>query len=340
MTDWMDGHARGDDIAPWTPAGAARQAVAWRYAFAAWLRSEQAALMRYVPEQQHALDWWAATREGARADIADIMPVWLADAYGVDTSEVAAAADDELSLTARRIGHLCAVRSRQIHDAAPMVVDPPSQAALLALVDTDRYRGPDAAALSTLGGSGLLVFPHPILRRVEHAGPTLAAESADQAPLRAVGWVREDTARGPAIRVLDLSDMSGKWGRTGDAAFDRQVRDQLATANQQLPPLMFNGEVAVAAADADGPAQAQRALIVAGSERQDRQATPWSPETVLDDRAGMLASRVLSVFAHAVAAPLVAADETAVPTPGSSRAPGVDPSTTVRVYRRPAGSAP
>lgn len=335
MTGWQQELSRGDETVAWTPPRAARQAVAWRYAFANWLTSDQAALMRYVPEQQQAMSWWKATGGDNRTDISEVMPAWLSTFYGVDTTDVAASADDELSLTARRVGRLCSVRSAQLHRATPVVVAPAAQAALLALADTDRYRGPDAKALSALPDSGLLVFPHPIVRTGAVDGPTLLAESTAPSPLRAIGWFKEDTAQGPAIRVLDLADMSGQWGRTGDAAFDAQVRQQLSGANQQLPPLMFNGEVAVVAVVGDGPAQAQQAIVGAGKERRDRQAEPWSPRVSLGDENGLLPSRVLSVFAHAVAAPLLEGHDTTVPTPGSSHDPQVGGSTEVKVYFPP-----
>lgn len=335
MTAWQQELARGDDMAPWTPIRAARQAVAWRYAFANWLTSDQAALMRYVPEQQQALSWWKATGGTERADISEVMPAWLSTFYGVDTTGVTIGPGDELSLTARRLGHLCTLRSEQIRYAAPTVVAPTAQAAVLAMVDTDRYRGPDSKALSALPDSGLLVFPHPILRTGEVDGPTLLAESTAPSPLRAIGWFKEDTAQGPAIRVLDLADMSGQWGRTGDAAFDAQVRQQLSAANQQLPPLMFNGEVAVVSGEGDGAQQAQRALVDAGKERRDRQASPWSPQSKLEDHGGFLAARVLSVFAHAVSAPLLEACAVSVPTPGSAHDPQIGGSTEVKVYCPP-----
>lgn len=338
MSAWQESLSRGDSMVAWSPGRAARQAVAWRYAFAHWLTSDQAALMRYVPEQQQALGWWAATRGDERADISEVMPAWLSTFYGLDTTDLNVDADDSLSLTARRIGRLCELRSHQIRSAAPAVVDPTSQSALLAMVDTDRYRGPDAKALAALPATGLLVFPHPILRTGKVEGPTLLAEPASPSPLRAICWVREDTAQGPAIRVLDLADMSGQWGRTGDAAFDSQVRQQLAAADQQLPPLMFHGEVAVVAAVADGPQQAQRALVSASKERRGRQASAWSPEAALVDEDGLLASRTLSVFAHAVTAPLLEGSEKTVPTPGSSDHSGADGVTEVKVYCRPRGS--
>ena len=335
MTAWQQELSRGDSQVAWTPGRAARQAVAWRYTFANWLTSDQAALMRYVPEQQQALRWWKATGGAEHADISEVMPAWLSAFYGVDTSGVTVASDDELSLTARRLGHLCTLRSEQLRDAAPAVVAPTAQAALLAMVDTDRYRGPDAKALSALPERGLLVLPHPVLRTGEVEGPTLLAESTVQSPLRAIGWIREDTAQGPAIRVLDLADMSGHWGRTGDAAFDAQVRRQLSVANQQLPPLMFNGEVAVVAGAADGPRQAQRALVDAGKERRDRQSAPWSPQSRLGNDGEVLAARVLSVFAHAVAAPLLETTLLNVPTPGSTHAPHTGATTEVTVYSPP-----
>lgn len=340
MTAWQDSLSRGDSMVAWSPGRAARQAVAWRYAFANWLTSDQAALMRYVPEQQQALSWWAATRGDERADISEVMPAWLSTFYGVDTTDLELSADDSLSLTARCIGRLCALRSQQIRTAVPVVVDPTSQAAILAMVDTDRYRGPDAQALAALPDSGLLVLPHPILRTGKLEGPTLLAEPATPSPLRAICWSSEATAQGPAIRVLDLADMSGQWGRTGDAAFDAQVRQQLSAAHQQLPPLMFHGEVAVVAGAADGAQQAQRALVSAGKERRGRAASPWSPQTVLVDEDGLLASRVLSVFAHAVTAPLLECSEKAVPTPGSARDSGAGTLTAVKVYNRPGESAP
>lgn len=335
MTAWQQELSRGDDMVSWTPARAARQAVAWRYAFANWLTTDQAALMRYVPEQQQALSWWKATGGAERSDISEVMPAWLSTFYGVDTTGVTVAPDDELSLTARRLGHLCTLRSEQIRHAAPAVVAPTAQAAMLAMADTDRYRGPDAKALSALPDSGLLLFPHPILRTGQVDGPTLLAERTAPSPLRAIAWTTEDTAQGTAIRVLDLADLSGQWGRTGDAAFDAQVRQQLSEANQQLPPLMFNGEVAVVADVGDGPKQAQRALVDAGKERRDRQAAPWSPQSTLGDHDGLLAARLLSVFSHAVIAPLLESSVTSVPTPGSAHEPPAGVSTDVTVYIPP-----
>lgn len=338
MTSWQEELSRGDSAVAWSPGRAARQAVAWRHAFANWLTSDQAALMRYVPEQQQALRWWAEVGGAERADISDVMPAWLSACYGVDTADLDVAPGDELSPTARRIGRLCTVRSEQIREADPVVVDPTSQAALLAMVDTDRYRGPDARALAALPATGLLVFPHPIRRTGTVEGPTLVAESGAPSPLRAVGWSREDTAQGPAIRVMDLADMSGQWGRTGDAAFDAQVRQQLSAANQQLPPLMFHGEVAVVSDVSDDARQAQRALVDAGKERRGRQASPWAPHAPLGDHNGLLAARVLSVFSHAVAAPLLSVGEATVPTPGAAHTPRQGGSTEVTVYRSPKGS--
>ncbi|MFL0579448.1 hypothetical protein [Dietzia sp. 179-F 9C3 NHS] len=336
MSRWQAQMARGDETARWSSPRAARQATAWAHAFADWLTTDQAALMRYLPEQQQALQWWKATGGGARADIAEIMPKWLAARHGLALTSLPAPPQDGLSATARHVARLCKTRSDQIRYGATYTLSPPCQAALAALVDTTRYREPDSAALSALPADGMLVLPYPLLRTGTVTGPTLADETATPAPLRAVAWFREHLPDvGDVVRVLDLSDMTGRWGRTGDASFDAQVREHLSLGHQQLPPLMFNGESLHRVGSGHSQTAARKAVMDAGLERRQQERPAWEPGTVLDDHTDLLASRFLTALADALAAPLVARHDQQVPTPGSSLHSNRPSKTTVTVFTEP-----
>ena len=327
---------RGDHTDPWTAARASRQAVAWQHAFADWLETDQAALMRYVPEQQQALRWWLAAGDGRRADISEVIPAWLAARYGLDVAPSAVDDSSGLSTVARMVGHVCARRAGQLRDCHPFALSPPVTSVLVSLVDTDRYRRPDPAGLASLPAAGLLVLPHPVQRTGAVAGPSLRAESSAPSPLRAIGWLRESSSAGQTLQVLDLADMTGQWGRTGDASFDNQVRAQLASAQQQLPPLMFNGETPILDQPAATQDSARAALAAAGAQRHGQNKPTWQPETVVDDSHELLAARLLSVFAAALAAPLVVTEEVLVATPGASQDQERPERTSVTVCREPA----
>lgn len=319
---------------PWTPARAARQTIEWGHAVANWLTTDQAALMRYMPEQMQALQWWKATGGAAGTDIADVMPSWLEARYGIATS-IAVNDGNGLSPTAQRVQQLCVQQSQNIRHARLMTVTPHAQAAIGALVDTDQYRGPDPTALATLPGNGLLVLSHPLPRSGTVTGPSLVGETTARPPLRAIAWWRGEIAGTPVVRVLALDDMSGQWGRTGDAAFDTQVREQLAIANQQLPPLMPDGESLHAHSEPRPQEQSRAALAAAGRERAEQQGIPWSPDSVVDDEEGLLAARVLSVLADALAAPLLGLADELVRTPGAAQNPSAPNRTSVTICQEP-----
>lgn len=316
--NWQTKLNRGSHAETWTKPKAARQAVAWVAETSCWLRGDQAALMRYVPEQDNAVRWHQTTRTGAPIpDIADLMPEWLHAFHNVDASRwnLVTGSTEGLSPTAQLMHHLCAHRADQMRSGATLACSPTVMAALAVLAQTSRYQLGKAVTGDLLPAEiGTLLLPAALTR----SGPAGLPEAPDTQPLRAVTWVREDTDSGRQLRLLDWSDISGDHASTGNARLDSQVREHIGRTGDRLPPLMFNGEwvVGTSASGADA-VNASRAHIMAALRESRTYGIEWTPESVLNDSPRPVAVQLIAALGDALTAGLFTVSKVDVPAHGS-----------------------
>lgn len=334
---WQTDLNRGHRTDKWTASKAARQGAAWVSQTATWLRGEQAALMRYVPEQDNALRWYAATNPGTAApEISDLMPQWLDAFHGLDCSQwpIVTGATDGLSPTAQLMQHLCSRRADQMKAGDIVVCSPMVMKALAVLIQTSRYQfASDLAAHGLPGKTGTLLLPSALTR----GGPTGIPDAPDTQPFRAVTWAVEQAPDRLQVRCLDWADISGDHASTGDPRIDAQVREQLDRAGTQLPPLMFNGEwVTTGASPAADSVDTARTHIVSALRESRTHDIDWEPQSVLSESPSPVAVRIVAALADALEAGLFTAGSVAVPTPGARQEPGLAPTTSVIVLDEPA----
>lgn len=335
--NWQTTLNRGRRSETWTKPKAARQAETWVAETSQWLRGDQAALMRYVPEQDNASRWHEATRAGdPLPDIADLMCDWLQAFHNVDATswDIVTGSAQGLSPTAQLMHHLCAHRADQMRAGTIVTCSPTVMAALAVLAQTSRYQlGKTVAADLLPAEQGTLLLPAALTRN----GPAGLPEAPDTQPLRAVTWVREDSPAGGQVRFLDWSDISGDHASTGNAQLDSQVQEHLARTGDRLPPLMFNGEwVAGSAAAEHDAVTAARSHIVAALRESRTHDITWTPETVLNDSPRPVAVRLLAALGDAVTAGLFTATEVDVQAHGSRQNTNAPNTTQVLVLEEPA----
>lgn len=338
--NWKTTLNRGRRSETWTQPKAARQAAAWVAETSGWLRGDQAALMRYVPEQDNAIRWYETTRAGTPLpDIADLMPDWLQAFHNVDASgwDIVTGSTEGLSPTAQLMHHLCAHRADQMRSGAIVTCSPTVMAALAVLAQTSRYQlGRTVASDLLPSGMGTLLLPAALTRN----GPADLPEAPETQPLRAVTWVREDSSSGGQVRFLDWSDISGDHASTGNARLDGQVQEHLGRTGDRLPPLMFNGEWVTGAAAADEDAvAAARSHIMAALRESRTHDIAWTPATVLHDSPRPVAVRLLAALGDALTAGLFAATEVEVPAHGSRQSADAPNFTSVMVLEEPSPDA-
>lgn len=312
---WKTELHRADATERWTAKKAARQAAGWVDETARWLHSEQAAMMRYLPEQDAALRWWESGHD-TLAPIDEVMPKWLAHFHGIDgavrgddTSETTG-----LSATAHMMHLLCSTRGRQIDHGAIVGCSPTVMAVLATISQSGAYLVDPAIDVAALGSdTGTIVLPQSLHRPGPSDGAgQLPGASATQT-LRAISWIRETVDGVECLRVLDWTDISGSNGDTGDARLDQHVRDHMQRQNIQMPPMLFNGEWRRPCTPAATTEQARRRIAEAAA---DNDSGPWTPGKTLLDDPYPLAVRLLAALGDAAVAGLVTGQSIAVTRTG------------------------
>lgn len=342
---WMTSLHRGTRIDTWTARKAARQAHGWVDETARWMRTDQAALMRYIPEQDRAFSWWNRQPENTanNADIVDIMPQWI-EAFHNVTIDREAVVDDPVAMsrTAQVVQQLCRTRADQMASGATACCSPAVLAVLATLSVADVYRGADDLIVEGLPAQGgTLVFPQPLHVREDRFDAVAAAKAGDMSgqtepqQIRAVTWLNEVGANGnPSVRCMDWFDFSGDNAQTGNDTLDTNVRQALEDQKIQLPPMMFGGEwvTRCQAPDDDAVTAARQRILTASTAVA---GTRWKPGAILSNTTRPLALRLLAVLADAHTAGMVLPEPVAVATPGAKRDRRLPKTTDVTVFQQP-----
>lgn len=266
-----------------------------------WLRTDQAAIMRQLPEQQSAANWW--TGQGhEHADSVVTVPAWIEYCYG--QSVTATKEHPTLSATASAVAELLTVMSRQLQDLPLYIIDDPHvRLAAITLARTSAYRHPPVR-WPAASDAGTVLFTDPIPLR-QYTAPDVAVPGLsatvdrDSAPtLAGLTWSRD---RGQdLVRCQD-------WIHTGiDTLGIANLDEQIATntAGGLVPPMLNNGYWKLPIAGDSSQDQARARLMAAHSEVMSGRAVRWDGlETITDDDA-LFAARLTTVLADALTAEL------------------------------------
>ena len=220
-----------------TPQACVNDAATEVQASAKWMRTDQAALMRQLPEQFSADEWWTSQRD--RAPVDDIMPAWIQHRYQVTVEDP----PPHLSPAAGAVHQMLCARSRVLQHAPLYVVHHLQlRQALVSLALTDTYRA-YVQGWPPLP-EGTVHFTDPIPFRHNTDGddplggylPAASPERTNSPMLRAVTWFTD----GSQVRCVDW--MQPSVDDTGIADVDRNVQDMLRSRDASLPPMINNGE--------------------------------------------------------------------------------------------------
>ncbi|MFC0313570.1 hypothetical protein ACFQNE_03100 [Gordonia phosphorivorans] len=265
---------------------------------ATWLRSDQAAVMRQLPEQQSAYSWWMSTgREQVDSVVA--VPEWIAHFYGetVTTDPVR----HGLSPAATAVAQLLAVRADELA-AAPiyLIEDPTVVAVLVTLTASSYYTEPDGLWPAATP-NGTVLFSAIPLR--QHTAPGSEVVCRDNGPeLRGLTWFSRDRQ----VRVNDWIQVG--LDRSGVSDVDRIVAEHA----DSWPGMVNNGEWSQPITD-HGPATVSRGRLHAATVELAEKGTPLWDLGELQDPDTLLVPRLAAVAADAFAAGLFDLVEHQVP---------------------------
>lgn len=283
-----------------------------------WLRSDQAAIMRQLPEQQSAYSWWMSTgREHVDSVVA--VPEWIAHFYGEHVTP--SPARPGLSPTATAVAQLLGVRADELA-AAPiyLIEDPTVVAALVTLTTSSYYREPDGLWPASTPRGTVLFAPIPLRQRTADSPDVVCRDNEPQ--LRGLTWFSRDRQ----VRVNDWILVVPE--STGVADVDRIVAEHA----DSWPDMVNNGEWAQPITDRC-PATVSRARLHAATVEVAENRTPLPDLSELQDPDTLLVPRLAAVVADAFAAGLFDMVEHRA-TPRARRRRGRAPVRTVTTVHR------
>ncbi|GAB33198.1 hypothetical protein [Gordonia otitidis] len=255
---------------------------------ATWMRTQQAAFMRLLPEQMSATGWWAHQHSGDYADITTSVPAWIRHCYGVDVPETATPADAVHQMLVARSQ---TVKGTPLH----LVADPQLRSVLITLAHTPTYQ---SAATHKPLTSGTVLFNDPVRFNKaddDHISPDDAAQaSPDRAELRGITW----SVDGDQVRTMDW--ISTDLDATGNSYIDDAVSRAVNDGQAQLPPLITNGEWTRHAHQSTTVDECRARISDAAYSVFTGQTDRWSDEPI-GNHDTLLAARLAEVCADAIA---------------------------------------
>ncbi|KJR10500.1 hypothetical protein [Gordonia sihwensis] len=313
-----------------TPVGAVNAAADLIDRTQRWLRTDQAAIMRQLPEQQSAAAWWA-DQGREHADSVVTVPAWIEHCYGLPVT--ATKQHPTLTATAAAVHELLTVLSRQLQDTPLYLVDDPHvRLALVTLARTGTYLEPPTRWPAS-GGTGTVLFTDPIPLRQYTAPDVLvpgmsAAVDRDSAPtLAGITWRRE----ADLVRCHD-------WIHTGiDTLGVANLDEQIATsiAGGLVPPMLNNGHWKLPVDGDSSQGQARTRLMAAHAEVMTGRAVRWDGQETINDDDTLFAARLATVIADALAAELFEITERRITSPLPRRTERKASRRRPRRHRRP-----
>lgn len=296
-----------------TPTGVVNSAADLIERTQRWLRTDQAAIMRQLPEQQSAAQWWF-NQGREHADSVVTVPAWIEHFYGQHV--VADPNHPTLTATAAAVAGLLAGLSDQLRQTPLYLVDDPDvRAALITLAITQTYRNPTndwPSAYTT----GTLLFAEPVPIE-QHTAPDMPIPglsgpvSRTTTPtLAGTTWHRESGL----VRCVD-------WVHTGVdslgvATIDDQIRQSIG--GDLTPPMLNNGHWKLPTAGDTSQADARARLMAAHTEVMTGRTRRWDGDSDVVDADTLLAARLTTVIADALAADLFAITERRITTTRTS----------------------
>lgn len=276
-----------------------------------WLRTDQAAIMRQLPEQQTAAQWWT-NRRGAHADSVITVPAWIEHYYGVQVT--ADPSHPTLGATAAAVADLLYDLSRQLDQAPLYLVDDLSvRTALITLAQSNSYRAA-SDSWSSRHGHGTVLFAEPVRIR-QHTAPDInvpgiTSEVARDSEPELVGVTWQ--TRGQMVRCSDW--VHAGMDSIGIANLDEQIAKSTSKSGF-LPPMLNNGHWKHTVTHETTQRQARQRLTEATNAVRSHPVPRWDGETVVVDDDSLLAPRVAAVVADALCAGLFTSTE----LPGAER---------------------
>lgn len=255
---------------------------------AQWMRTQQAAVMRLLPEQMSATNWWASQHGGDFADTALTVPAWIRHCYGVEVSATATPGE--------AVHQLLTVRAKTVkRNPLYLITDPQLRAVLISLAHTPTYR---RAATHIPLTSGTVMFAEPILfTQSDSAATSLdgAPSTGDHKPaqLHGVTW----TAEPSGARTIDW--ISTRLDTTGNSYIDDTITKAIDDKKTQLPPLITNGEWMRPASATTSVDESRVRISTAAQSIFNGETQRWSDELVENDDT-LLAARLAEVCADAI----------------------------------------
>lgn len=254
-----------------------------------WMLTDQAAIMRQLPEQRSAYQWWTSAGRD-HADSVITVPAWINHFYGETVT--ANPAHPTLTPTAAAVAELLRTRAAELSSAPIYLIeDSRVLAALVALTQSHYYRDPDPAwPTGQAAGTVMLAAPVPIRQ-----GDIESSDVPPSATLHGWTWF----TRPGQIRVLDwihpaLTD-------TGIADVDAAIRTHVRPAD--LPPMLSNGEWSHPVAETC-PTQVSRARLAAATADLAASTMPSRDADCLTDPDTLLVPRLAAAAADALNAGL------------------------------------
>lgn len=268
-------------------------------AAADWLRTDQAAIMRQVAEQQSAYQWWIG---GGRthADATVTVPAWISHFYSETVTANPHPA--RLSPTATAIHQLLQIRAADLTAAPLHILDPDLTGVLVALAQSSYYREPDRMwPAGRVAGTVLLADPRPLQQHTTRPPIPGLTPVGDDAMAHLMGWTW--FSRPGQVRVMDWISMQA--GPTGIDVVDSTLAEHADTL--ALPPMINNGEWAHPTTEL-ASTEVSRAKLTAATAEVAGTVDP-DEHAVLVDSDALLVPRMAAVLADALAAGLFVATD-------------------------------
>lgn len=268
-----------------------------------WLRTDQAAIMRQLPEQQSAATWWAEQGHDL-ADSTVTVPAWIEHYYGQNVT--ADPHHTTLSATASAVAGLLTSMANRLEEAPLYLVDDPDVRIVLAtLARTNTYRQTSNQWPTVDSATVLFSTPIPIRQHtaqdVPFPGLQAKVERTSTPTLAGVTWYREPEL----VRCLDW--IHTEIDTLGIANLDQQISDNINSASR--PPMLNNGQWKLPLANTSTQTQARQRLLSAYDEVMNRQIGRWDGDSAIDDIDTLFAARLASVAADAIAGEMFTIEE-------------------------------
>lgn len=350
--------ARAVGAARCSPGRAARRAVGWIDDAAHWMRTDMAAVMRQVPEQSLARNWWTTNHpERATADVTEILTEWIPAFYGVTvTPKPAESADpvgsDGLSVAADLISQLLHDRADRLDTAPIYVLTRDVANVLVTLAHTATYHDYTPDEWSAPTPTGHITFSDPVPRTRPAVGEAVDARDPHTASVReqetqflcGITWDAGAVGGDPVVRANDWI-VNDTPTSTGIDSVDQTIRRLMRgpDRDRRMAPMRFTDEwfQNLSAPDCrsmDRVEDARARVTCAFREVHRGDTTNWNGEPI-DDSHLLLSPLLLRAMWDALAAGLVSPREVRVLNPGSTQDPSRPCTKTVTVLTAPAASA-